>query len=61
MATKKKKDALVLKETYHPDTYVPAKSDLIKLIKKGEVRIYITARSKYESGEEHMDVKIIHA
>lgn len=60
MATKKGKDALVLKETYHPDTYVPSKDDIMNLINKKEVRVYIMARSKYESGEEHMDLKIIH-
>lgn len=55
--TKTKK---VYNETYVKGTYVPSKDDLINLINKDKVSVYIAERSKYSDGSEELKLVIIH-
>ena len=57
---KEKKPSRVYNEVYHKDAYVPAKEDVLSLIKKEEVNIYISERSKYSDGSEELKLVIKH-
>jgi len=48
-------------ETYVKETYVPSKEDLIDLIKKDKVTVYIAERSKYSDDSEELKVVIKHS
>ena len=50
----------IYNETYVKGTYVPSKEDLIGLIEKNEVTVYISERSQYSDGGEEMKIVIKH-
>lgn len=56
-----KRLTLTYGETYKKKSYVPSKEDIIKLIKKEQVSLYISKRSKYSDGKEILTLEIVHA
>ena len=58
---KSKKPTKTYSETYVKDTYIPSKEDIIELIKKDKVSIYIMERSKYSDGVEELKLNIKHS
>lgn len=57
---KSKKVTRTYSETYVKNTYVPSKEDVIELIKKDKVSIYIMERSIFSDGSEELKLNIKH-
>lgn len=57
---KSKKPTIMYSETYVKEKYVPSKEDVIELIKKDAVSIYILERTRYSDGSEVMKLNIKH-